>query len=132
MKLFILSTLIIITLNSCEEALVGSEKLLYARAQTFESNPIEARLRDLLRSRTDGAMSYLKMALVGEAFGKHPDQFKKIANELNSKAEQESFLWLREHGVGVFEYYPNRKPKNFEAVYEKATWLKTIKLDKSL
>ncbi len=117
------------TLASCDEALVGSEKVLYARGQSFESNPIEARLRELLNSRTDGAMSYLKMALVGEAFGNHPDQFQMIADDLDTREEQESFRWLRDYGAGVFEYYPDRKPKGFDKVYSAATWLNPTKAE---
>ena len=119
-------------LTSCDEALVGSEKVLYARSQSFESNPIETRLRELLNSRTDGAMSYLKMALVGEAFGNQPEQFKRIADDLKTREERESYRWLREWGSGVFEYYPERKPEGFDKVYSAATWLKPTKAEQDV
>ena len=123
--------LMIFTLTSCEDALVGDEKLLYARSQSFQSNPSEDRLRELLNTRTDGAFSYLKMALVGEAFGKHPEQFKNIVKNLHSKQEQNAILKLKELGADVFEYYPDRKPDSFDTVFKQATWLYTIKLDQN-
>jgi len=86
-------------LVSCDETLVGSEKVLFARSQSFENDPAETQLRELLNLRTDGAMSYLKMALVGEAFGNHPNQFQLIADDLNTRKEKESFRWLRDYGT---------------------------------
>lgn len=116
-------------LTSCDEALVGSEKVLYARAQSFESNPSEERLRELLNSRTDGGMSYLKMALVGEAFGSHPEQFRRICDDLRTREARASYNWLRQYGSGVFEYYPDRMPKDFEEIYRAATWLNQNKAE---
>lgn len=129
MKHLILYLILAATLSSCDEALVGSEKVLYARSQSFESNPIEARLRELLNTRTDGDMSYLKMALVGEAFGKHPEQFKQIANDLRTWKERESYQCLRDFGSGVFEHYQELKPKGFDNTYHAATWLKPTKAE---
>jgi hypothetical protein len=127
MKRLITCLMLAATLTSCDESLVGSKKVLYARSQSFESNPTGARLRELLNSRTDGAMSYLKMALVGEAFGNHPEQFKLIVNDLKTREERESYQWLREWGSGVFEYYPERKPEGFDKVHSAAKWLKPTK-----
>ncbi len=129
MKSLIQCLLITAALVSCDETLVGSEKVLFARSQSFENDPAETQLRELLNLRTDGAMSYLKMALVGEAFGNHPNQFQLIANDLNTRKEKESFRWLRDYGAGVFEYYPDRKPKEFDKVYSAATWLQTTKAE---
>ena len=117
--------MMVVTLCSCDEVLVGSEKVLYARSQSFNGNPIEARLRELMGSRTDGAMSYLKMALVGEAFGNYPDAFRRISNDLRTREEKESFRWLRDYGSGVFEYYPGREPVGFDKAYSEATWLQS-------
>ena len=124
MKQLVQCLIVAAALTSCDEGLVGSKKVLYSRAQSFGANPIELRLRELLNSRTDGATSYLKMALVGEAFGNHPNQFKFILDDLKTGEERESFRWLREQGAGVFEYYPERKPKEFDKVYNSARWLK--------
>jgi hypothetical protein len=129
MKLLIPCLVIAAASSSCDEALVDTEEVLHARFQSFDSNPIEGRLRELLNSRTDGAMSYLKMALVGEAFGKHPENFKRIADDLKTKEELESYRWLRESGAGVFEHYPQRKPEGFDTVYSAATWLQPAKAD---
>lgn len=124
MKQLITCLIFAATLSSCDELLVGSEKVLYARSQSFDSNPIEERLRELLNTQTDSDMGYLKMALVGEAFGKHPEQFKRLARDLKTEKERVSYQWLREWGSGIFEHYPERKPEAFDRIYSEATWLK--------
>jgi len=98
--------------------------VLYARSESFDCNPIEERFRELLNTRTDGDMNYLKMALVGQAFGKHPEQFRHFSSDLKTRRERESYQWLRELGSGVFDYFPQRKPEGFDKLYSEATWLK--------
>ena len=109
--------------TSCEESVTDTHKKLNRIAKSFEKDPVEDTLRELLNTPSDGAISYLKMALVGQAFGNNPELFKRIASSLETNEERESYLWVTEYGANVFEYYPVLKPEGFDKAYSEAIWL---------
>src|SRR5687768_249923 len=61
---------------------------LHAAATEFGSQPSEDRLRHLLNIESDGAYSYLKMALVGQAFAEEPAIFRSVAAYPTTPLEQ--------------------------------------------
>ncbi len=71
------------------------------------------------------------MALVGEAFGQHPEVFRRIHSSSSSAEQEEAFRMLSELGDRVFEYYPDREPMDFDTAYQAATWLDKKKQNKA-
>jgi len=95
------------------------------RFQAFESHPDEKALRGFLNLRPDGEVCYLHIALTGKAFALHPQLFETVAANIGTEMERRSFRQLADLGNGVFEYYPEHKPKSFDGVFAKSGWLKS-------
>ena len=98
---------------------------LHAAASEFRSKPTEDQLRRLLNIEADASYSYLKMALVGQAFAEQPAIFRSVAASPATPLEQSSIDYLGRLGEQVFEYHEALKPSGFEAALRRATWLET-------
>lgn len=93
----------------------------------FRGNPTAKNLRKLLKSPSDGEDSYLKMAMVGHAFGNHPNLMREVANDIQHANERRAIELVSTLGSRVFEYYPELEPPEFDQVYQQHRWLKNFR-----
>lgn len=98
---------------------------LHAAAGGFRSKPTEYHLRRLLNIEADASYSYLKMALVGQAFAEQPAIFRSVADSPKTPLEQSALEDLGRLGGGVFEYHESLKPSGFNEALRSATWLES-------
>jgi len=97
-------------------------------AHHYETQPSEASLRDLLNYPSDGAYSYYHMALVGEAFSADPKMFQRVSSDLKTDRERSHIHQIASFGDGVFEYYPEREPSEFDQQIDlNQSWLDAYK-----
>lgn len=98
---------------------------LHVAASEFRSKPHEDQLRRLLNIEADTSYSYLKMALVGQAFAEQPAIFRSVAAAPKTPLEKSSLEDLGRRGGGVFEYHDSLKPSGFDESFRRASWLKS-------
>ncbi|MGK0185391.1 MAG: hypothetical protein ACI9R3_001169 [Verrucomicrobiales bacterium] len=99
-------------LGACNRSV--SEKDVVVSRRAFEQDPNGHRLRQLLNLRVDGYVSYLHIALVGNAFSSHPEVFEGISKDMQTDSERRILKTLAINGADIFEYYPEHQPESFE------------------
>jgi hypothetical protein len=89
----------------------------------INADPTPENLRDLLNYPADGEYSYYQMALTGALFSKHPEVFESVSKNIQTDQERSGVELLARLGTGVFEYYPEIKPADFDQQFIDQTWL---------
>ena len=116
--------LIALFVVGCALSLLGCDadhdRKLRSLAKRFEDKPTEKSLRKLLNFRSDGVYTYLQMALVGEAFGNHPDVFELVARDVRTSDEDRWLGKIDRLRERLFEYHSELAPNgtSFEGVVE--------------
>jgi hypothetical protein len=96
---------------------------LDALSYRFDVDPSPEHLRDLLNYPVGSALSYYKMALVGASFSNHSGVFRAVSEDLKTDREINQIQMLATYGAGVFEYYPELKPSEFDERFSEQSWL---------
>ena len=110
-------------LAACDHEDSAWKENITTRLRAFESTPNERNLRALLNVHSDGESMSFKLALVGKAFAGNPDLFREVGRNLETEPERVAFRLLAEWGDGVFEYFPEYEPEDFDNAFVNASWL---------
>lgn len=103
---------------------VDHHERLDSLVQKFDENPSDANLRQLINYPSDGDFAYYHIALIGQSFTKHTNSYKILNDDLRTNKERFFMNSLASLGDGIFQYFPELKPDDFDRCFhDNQSWL---------